>query len=816
MKSATEYKSTSLCHSLVRHTIVVPSSAAYSYFGYASALASRWIKNGSPFLFFGMLLHFSFTSKAQINELNKCNIIWNQQSKNSGESMPCGGGDIGLNVWVEKDELFFYIAQSGAFDENNAVLKQGRVRIQLSPNPFAGGAFKQELVLKDGSVNITAGKGQLKTSMLIWVDVFNPVIHVDITSNKSIKATAIYESWRFRDRPSTGRANNANSYKWSAPKDLVTFKDEISFKGNTVSFYHRNKPAPSIFDISVQEQGLEKVKDQLFNPLKNRTFGGIMEGENMRAAETSSGTYLDTDFKGWKLQSIKATKSQQINIYLHNEQADDLSQWEKSLQKTMQLSKGKESAALAATRYWWQQFWNRSFIYINPSNVNEKSGQWQAGRNYQLFRYMLGCNAFGKWPTKFNGGLFTYDPSLTDSSLRYTPDFRNWGGGTHTAQNQRLVYFPMIKAGDFDMMKPQFDFYLQNLKNAELRSRQYWNHGGACFAEQIENFGLPNYAEYGVKRPADFDMGVEYNAWLEYEWDTVLEFCLMMLEQERYIGTNINEYLPFIESCLRFFDEHYQYLAKQRGRKALDGNGHLVLFPGSAAETYKMAYNATSTIAGLKTILTRVLELLAKYLPQEESRYWDTMLLRIPPISFASFDGHPTIAPAKLWERINNVETPQLYPVYPWGIYGIGKPGLDTAINTYRYDSNAVKFRSHVGWKQDNIFAARLGLTREAAELTMQKLKNSGRRFPAFWGPGFDWAPDHNWGGSGMIGLQEMLLQTDGEKIYLFPAWPKDWDVHFKLHAPYQTTVEAIVSNGRLTMLKVVPESRQKDLVNMF
>ena len=30
------------------------------------------------------------------------NIAWNSQSKNALESMPCGGGDIGMNVWVEK------------------------------------------------------------------------------------------------------------------------------------------------------------------------------------------------------------------------------------------------------------------------------------------------------------------------------------------------------------------------------------------------------------------------------------------------------------------------------------------------------------------------------------------------------------------------------------------------------------------------------------------------------------------------------------------------------------------------------------------
>ncbi|HEY4335980.1 MAG TPA: hypothetical protein VGM89_08785, partial [Puia sp.] len=331
-----------------------------------------------------------------------------------------------------------------------------------------------------------------------------------------------------------------------------------------------------------------------------------------------------------------------------------------------------------------------------------------------------------------------------------------------------------------------------------------------------ENFGLPNTAEYGWDRPADHDKGVEYNAWLEYEWDTVLEFCQMMLETQQYADRDVHAYLPFIESCLQFFDEHYQYLARLRGRKSLDGNGKLILYPGSAGETYKMAYNASSTIAGLHTILSRLLDLPAAYGDSTERKEWAAMLHRLPPLSFRSFSGHPTIAPAAAWERINNKESMQLYPVFPWGLYGVGKPGLDTAINTWKYDSDVVHFRSYIGWKQDNIFAARLGLTKEAATLTVDKLKDGPLRFPAFWGPGFDWTPDHNWGGSGMIGLQEMLMQTDGRTIHLFPAWPKDWDVHFKLYAPYSTTVEATLKKGRVEMIKVEPESRRKDVICAF
>jgi hypothetical protein len=63
-----------------------------------------------------------------------------------------------------------------------------------------------------------------------------------------------------------------------------------------------------------------------------------------------------------------------------------------------------------------------------------------------------------------------------------------------------------------------------------------------------------------------------------------------------------------------------------------------------------------------------------------------------------------------------------------------------------------------------------------------------------------------------MIGLQEMLLQTDGRKIYLLPAWPKDWNADFKLHAPYNAIVECTVRNGKIGTLKVAPRERTKDV----
>lgn len=760
---------------------------------------------------FSFLLLLFFQSFGYAQNLEQYNIRWNSQSSDASESMPCGGGDIGLNVWVENGEVLFYMAQSGTFDENNAMPKLGRVRLKFSPNPFEGNDFRQELVLENGTVEISGKNRNLEAKIKIWVDVFFPVIHVEVESNRNISMAAIYESWRYEDRVLRKNESFGNSYKWAPPEGLVTKKDEIGFDGNSVLFYHRNH-GETVFDVAVKQQKLETVKDQLFNPLENLTFGGKMEGVNLIPAGNTEGTFQQTAFKGWKLESSSPRRTHRLQIALETGNFEKLADWKETLNRMFRDYKARQNTARAKTLDWWIDFWNRSFVFIQPEKRDENSPEWQVGRNYQLFRYMLACNATGKYPTKFNGGLFTVDPVFTNPDRPFTPDFRNWGGGTFTAQNQRLVYFPMFKSGDFEMLKPQLDFYLRILKNAELRSEVYWGHPGACFTEQIENFGLPNPSEYGWNRPGYFDPGLQYNAWLEYQWDTALEFCWMAIERYHYNGSDISEYIPLIKSCLTFFDEHYRYLAARRGGKIFDQNGHLVLYPGSACETYKMAYNSTPTIAALKIVAEGLLELPDNWVSREEKQKVETFLERIPPISYAEFEGHKTIAPAKLWERVNNVEAPQLYPVYPWGMFGIGKPGLEIARNTYRYDPDVVRFRDHISWKQYNIFAARLGLTEDAARYSILKLQDSGRRFPAFWGPGFDWVPDHNWGGSGMIGIQEMLLQTSGDKIYLFPAWPADWDVHFKLHAPGNTWVEAELKNGSVKILNVQPEIRKNDI----
>jgi hypothetical protein len=701
--------------------------------------------------------------------------------------MPCGGGDIGLNVWVEEGDLLFYIARSGAFDESNTLLKQGRIRIRFSPNPLRGTSFRQELRTGEGCILLTACNGNAATDIRIWVDVFHPVIRVETTNNRPLQATVFYENWRYEDRLLLKNESQQNSYKWAPPEGLMMKHDEVGFDGDRrILFYHRNE-GPTVFDVAIQQQGLDSVKSQLFNPLHHLTFGGWLEATGFYAAGTAEGVYGTMPYRAWLLETRRPLKKWSLNIRLYSGQTATLAEWKAAAHSLPPVDRQR-------TLDWWRAFWERSFIHVDTGD----SLGFEISRNYHLFRYQLACNLSGDYPTRFNGGLFTFDAGRVDSTFRFGPDYRKWGGGTYTAQNQRLVYFPMLKAGDFDLITPQLEFYRRLLSNAELRSQVYWQHRGACYTEQMENFGLPNPAEYGWKRPADVDPGLEYNAWLEYQWDTVLEFCFLALERESYTGEDQGRYLPWIESSLRFFDEHYQYLARKRGIRPLDADGRLILYPSSGAETYKMAYNATSTVAALHTLVRRLKERAERTGDSLQLCYYRDWTGRLPEIRTRTIGAYTTIAPAWLWERINNTESPQLYPVFPWGMYGVNRPDLDIARNTYLYDPEVVRFRGFVGWKQDAIWAARLGLTEEAKSLVVQKFKSAAHRFPTFWGPGYDWTPDHNQGGSAMIALQEMLLQTDEASAILLPAWPPEWNVHFKLHAPKSTVIECRYINGKI------------------
>src|SRR6266702_3292169 len=143
------------------------------------------------------LLTFAVGLSAQENRFASANdVTWNSLGTNENNSMPLGNGDVALNVWTEQDGgIVLLIAKSDAWSENGQLLKLGRVRITLTPNPFLSAAsFKQTLELENGQIEIQGDK----TSVRVWTDANRPVIHIEAKAERPLLLEAKAERWRLK------------------------------------------------------------------------------------------------------------------------------------------------------------------------------------------------------------------------------------------------------------------------------------------------------------------------------------------------------------------------------------------------------------------------------------------------------------------------------------------------------------------------------------------------------------------------------------------------------------------------------------------
>ena len=440
------------------------------------------------------------------------------------------------------------------------------------------------------------------------------------------------------------------------------------------------------------------------------------------------------------------------------------------------------------------------------------------GKAHTLQRYMQACAGRSIFPIKFNGSIFTVEPAPLPNAVTHNsnnglntkdnPDWRRWGD-CHWWQNVRMPYHAMQATGDFELMLPLFDMYERIRPFAEARAKLYHNVEGCYFSETLTIWGAYANGDYGWDRNGKQPNEVGTTYW-RYAWNQGLELVGLMFDYYEHTGDAefaTHRLLPMATSVLKYFDSRF--------RK--DADGRIILDPTQAVETYwHGVINDTPSVAGLNDISRRLCALPEKLTTPEQRKFFAHMKAAAPiiPIENAQLNGKTVrrIAVAQKYEPIrSNVENPELFPVWPFRVFGLGRPMLEEARNAYQMRGDVLD----VGWGYDSNAAALLGLTREAAEIVKSRMANSNAayRWPATWGPNYDWLPDQCHGGNLMATINYMLLQSSGDKILLFPAWPKDWDVSFKLHAPKKTTVEVTLKSGKITGLKVVPESRRKDVV---
>jgi hypothetical protein len=722
------------------------------------------------------------------NASGQSGLVWTEKGKDFHDAIPLGNGDIGISAWMEQaGDLIFYIGKTDAYDDNNRLLKLGKVRVTISPNPFEGNnAYRQELKLREGEMEIQAGMGDDRVTMLLWVDANQPAIHLTIQGKKKFSTQVRLEDWRRQER--TIIEDRAFSDPYPAIDDsdatyvpTIQYPDSIlSKQTNRLVWFHHN--THSCWPYTLALQGLGTWMKGQTDPLLHRTFGGSITGEGLIQQNDTT------------LVSSKRVASQDLMIIVLTKKNVETKDWLKALDgKQMQLRKENARQDIAAHHVWWKQFWNRSWVKIQT--------QGDTGaiitRSYNLQRYLMACGGRGPGWAKFNGSIFTLP-------WKFNADYRDWGSA-QWFQNARLLYWPMIASGDFDMMAPFYGTYLAALPLAKERTRIYYHHEGAFFSETSYAWDTYSNYDYGYNRD-HLPVGFARSTYMRHYWSGGLELSTMMLEQ--YAVTQNKKFLtdtllPLADAIVQFYDQHWKR----------DEQGKICFDTAQSLETWQTATNPLPIIAGLKYTLQGLSALPADLSTAARRKAWKKTLADLPDLPEKQNNGQTILLPAAVFGKKSNSENPELYAVFPYRIYGIGKDSLDIGIHTYAVRVN----RENRCWWQDEIQAACLGLGREAANGIVKRMTNWNKdyRFPAMWGPNNDEIPDLDHGGVGDMAIQNMLLQSDKDRLFLFPAWPRSWNVSFKLHAAMGTIIEADLRDGKLQKLVVTPESRRKDIVIM-
>jgi len=781
---------------------------------------------------------FSCTSASAIENLAGCNVEWDGPSKqDSFDSMPLGNGDIGLNVWFEVNgDILFYVSKVDAYDSQHLLPKLGRLRLRTEPALDVNNV-KSTLLLEQGAVEILAGDAKFR----VWVDANAPVIRVQGHCPSPRKVSIAAESlrqWQNAADPLPGSGTAA-----------LLFQDD----SDTVAWCYRNQS--STWAANFANQNSPEIVAKTKDPILHRTSGCALTAKGFKRINPTT------------IASPQAVSGIDATVRVLTNQPETPDAWKS---EAIRPVKSDWNAHLA----WWKAFWNRSHIFIPKAGegtynldqyrfmqfpqardvyeghkeIPATQNAYQITQRYALERFCQAIASRGAVPPPYNGSIFTMDMPAgvmgfdkpKDSPI--SPDGRDWAMLSFMWQNTRHPYWSMPNRGDYDTILPGMNFVRNGLDIAKDRCKKLYGIDGMVI------FEASWYHNVGVFPFEGMPGHLRFHQLATVELPAIMAETYSHTRDDKFLRETL---LPCAEEGLKFYFNRFTK-TDPRGKMLMEGVG--------CAETYQGVTNPATEIGCMKYLLDLLISFPIDAPRRATFTKWRAMLPDVPTRRIRGMD---LLAVGEVYDpgRVD-CETPELYSIYPFRQAWIGTPDkLAMARQSFHVKNSSLDGTvdwqpvETGGWQSAPVQAAHLGLAREAARLASINFHDrfahwSGNlakgpngelmrgscdtpgfvvgdpksglpfpyrpraKFPAFWETKMDGTPDNDHGANSVNTLQAMLLQSEGDKIHLLPAWPEDWDVSFKLTAASKTTVEAVYQNGRITSLKVTPESRRKDIID--
>jgi len=285
----------------------------------------------------------------------------------SESGLPIGNGRMGTLVWttpsavhmqVNRVDVFAVDCDTTSFPEKHTDYCGGCafVDLDVGGDVFAGPAFRQHLSVKNGLAT-TNGSG---VSVCAIATNDHDLIALEVTDNREMPQP-ITLSLRMLRPPVVKRfAHTATSAVGGDDgRILLTqrFEEADYYCGSAVAA-----------EMAGRAANVERTGDQ----------------EIRLVTAPANGTFV-------VLVSSAATMDRRENLIM------------RALTELDTAKAHSFDALLASNDHWWADFWNKSTLHLH--SADGVADRLETNFNYYL--YLMACTSRGKYPTKFNGMLWT-------------------------------------------------------------------------------------------------------------------------------------------------------------------------------------------------------------------------------------------------------------------------------------------------------------------------------------------------------------------------------------------------------------------------
>lgn len=371
--------------------------------------------------------------------ISHANLVYHHPVNRSEAGMPIGNGKMGSLVWTTPSAIHFQINRNDIFGNNSASNNfyqrntdycggAGFVDVDFGEGVFTDSNFLEKLSCYDGLVTVE-GK-QIKAQVLGW----NKQDVMAIKVNDSRKDGKYLEiNLRMLRDPVQQRGNHLAISKISTDNGRIIltqqFKEDTYYCGSAVVIGIKGRKA-------VAEIANQSTVKLLVSP-----------GNNPFTIFISSAASFDPQKD------------------LVSQSTDEIEEAENT---------GFEKL-LTSNETWWHQFWQKGFIQMHsPDGVADN-----VAKNYAYYLYVMASSSRGKYPVKFNGMLWTTGG-----------DTRQWGGA-YWGANQSCLYNALFTSNRLELLQPMFNMYTGMYDRCAEAARQEWGSKGIYIPETVGFDGPP-------------------------------------------------------------------------------------------------------------------------------------------------------------------------------------------------------------------------------------------------------------------------------------------------------------------------------------